>query len=515
MTNLDILTEARQQLTADFKNALDNKDTNLLAKAMQTYTESVVADFADAAAEYKQTKDKSVLAARGIRTLTSVEQEFFDGFAKAASSDNPKQALAGIDKTIPQTIIDTVIADIENAHPLLAAMEIINTYGSTKWIIARDTKQLAQWGKITSAILKELSGEIDEIDIGSKKLTAFIPVPQDLIKLGAAYIDAYIRKVLADALACGKEYGAIKGTGKDEPIGMNRNLDESSSTPGVYAEKEAVKLSSFDPVEYMDKVSLLAEKPKATGEEEGRPRTVNKVALICNSVDYLTKIVPATTIRGANGKYEYNVFPFPTEVFPSEMCDKGEAYLGLMEGDKIKYVLFLSTGQSGNLDYSDDYQFLEDNRVYAIKLLGDGRPYDNNCFIKLDISELEPAQLKVTVTDILSPIATIETDATLLGAKLNKSTVAADDTATVSVISTEFNVLPGTAPTLSYQWQVRAKTGTQYTNLDSSYTGYNTANLTVKAADAEKHYRCVVTASGTATGTAKTPECTVEAAQEG
>ena len=83
------------------------------------------------------------LAARGIRTLTSAEQTFYDGFIGAASSDNPKQALTGVDKTIPQTIIDTVIADIENAHPLLAALDIVNTYGSTKWIMAIDKKQLS------------------------------------------------------------------------------------------------------------------------------------------------------------------------------------------------------------------------------------------------------------------------------------------------------------------------------------------------------------------------------------
>lgn len=511
MKNKDTNKTALQIFQQDMKAATKEKDWNKVAQALQKYSESLVSDLTDAASEFKQNGDKNVLAARGVRTLTSAEQKFYDNFIEAASSNNPQQALAGVEKTIPQTIIDTVISDIQNAHPLLAALDIVNTYGSTKWILAKDKRQLAKWGKLTSAILEELSGEIDEIDIGSKKLTAFLPIPKDLIKLGAEYVDAYVRKILADALACGEEYGAIKGSGKDEPIGMDKDLD-GNVVLGVYSEKEAVKLTSFDPIEYMSVISLLAEKPKADGETEGRSRAVNKVALICNSVDYLTKIVPATTIRGANGKYEYNVFPFPTVVFPSEMCNKGEAYLGLMEGDKIKYVLFLSTGQSGNIEYSDEYQFLEDNRVYATKLLGEGRPYDNNCFVKLDISELEPAQLKVTVTDILSPVATIEADATLLGAKLNKSTVAADDTATVSVISTEFNVLPGTAPTLSYQWQVRAKTGTQYTNLDSSYTGYNTANLTVKAADAEKHYRCVVTASGSATGTAETPECTVEAA---
>lgn len=514
MKNKDTNKTALQVFNENFKAAMEAKDFDKVGEAFQAYSDSVVAELADAASEYKQTADKSVLAARGVRTLTSAEQKFYGDFIEVASSDNPKQALTGIDKTIPQTIIDTVIADIENAHPLLAALDIVNTYGSTKWIMAVDKKQLAQWGQITSAISKELTGKIEAVEIGSDKLTAFIPVPKDLLKLGAAYVDAYVRRILSDAAACGMEYGAVKGTGKDMPIGGNRDLS-GGVVDRVYPEKEAIEVTSLTPAGYMALVALLAEKPKVSGEAKGRPRVVNKVALICNPVDYLTKIIPATTVLATDGTYKNNIFPFPTEVFPTEVCDLGEAYLAVMEGEKIKYVMFLSTGLSGNIEYSDDYQFLDDNRVYAIKLLGTGRPVDNNCFVKLDISNLKPLEVKVAVSSIDNPIATIEADATLLSATLNKSTVAADDTATVSVIKTDFNLLPGTAPTLSYQWQVRAKTGTQYTDLDSSYTGYNTANLTVKAADAEKHYRCKVTASGTATGTVYTPECTVEAAQEG
>ena len=113
---------------------------------------------------------------------------------------------------------------------------------------------------------------------------------------------------------------------------------------------------------------------------------------------------------------------------------------------------------------------------------------------------------------VVGPVSTVETDATIVSATLNKSTVAADDTAKVAVSAVGYNITPATAPTLSYQWQVRAKTGTVWTDLTDAYTGYNTAELTVKAADAEKHYRCKVTASGSATGTIESGECDVEAA---
>ena len=114
---------------------------------------------------------------------------------------------------------------------------------------------------------------------------------------------------------------------------------------------------------------------------------------------------------------------------------------------------------------------------------------------------------------VVGEVATVETPAVLAEATLNKSTVAADDTAQVSVESVGYTpAAPSQAATLTYLWQVRAKTGTVWTDLTSAYTGYNTATLTVKAADAEKHYRCKVTATGSATGTVYSDECDVNAA---
>lgn len=113
-------------------------------------------------------------------------------------------------------------------------------------------------------------------------------------------------------------------------------------------------------------------------------------------------------------------------------------------------------------------------------------------------------------------VANVETTAVLTGAKLNKNTVAADDTAQVGCTTLEYDpAAPATSPSTSYLWQVRAKTGTTWTDLTASYTGYNTATLTVKAADAEKHYRCKVTSTGSAVGTVYSDECDVAAAAAG
>ncbi len=153
-------------------------------------------------------------------------------------------------------------------------------------------------------------------------------------------------------------------------------------------------------------------------------------------------------------------------------------------GAGTKYQIF---GQLG-LDYGPEW--------YHGKITG------------ISTAFVAPEGRKVVVA---GAVQTIEVDATINGASIDKTTVAPADTNTVSVTGATYNVVPGTAPTLAYLWQIRAKNGTTWTDLTSSYTGYNTSTLTIKAADAEKHYRCKVTASGSATGTVYTEECTVNA----
>lgn len=106
-----------------------------------------------------------------------------------------------------------------------------------------------------------------------------------MLDLGPSWLDNYVRIILSEACAGGLELGILKGTGKNQPIGMCKNLD-GSVTQGEYADKTKVKLLSFDPVEYCAIIADLAKKPNEAGY-----RAVPSVAFICNPVDYIAKIV--------------------------------------------------------------------------------------------------------------------------------------------------------------------------------------------------------------------------------
>ena len=121
----------------------------------------------------------------------------------------------------------------------------------------------------------------------------------------------------------------------------------------------------------------------------------------------------------------------------------------------------------------------------------------------------EAPEYSRTVRVVGGPIATVSADAQITSAVLDKTTVAATDDLKVKVASVNYNITPAEDATLAYLWQIRAKTGSTWTDLTSTYTGYNTNELTLKAADAGKHFRCKVTATGTATGIVYSNECTM------
>lgn len=133
----------------------------------------------------------------------------------------------------------------------------------------------------------------------------------------------------------------------------------------------------------------------------GRTRKFGSVLMIVNQVDYLTKIMPATTLLNTNGAYVKDVFPFPTEVVISNEVETGKAILCLPN----EYFMAMGGAKEGVIEYSKDFQFLDDATTYKIKTYGNGKCTDNTCSLLLDISGLEEA---VIYTKVKGTVATKE-----------------------------------------------------------------------------------------------------------
>ncbi len=384
MKSKDLIQEEKTKFWQRFKEGLESKDEKVMQEAFSGYADYVQSSLLQTAQEISCNADSVILASRGIRQLTNAEQEYYSGLVECFKAVDVQQALTNFDKSIPQTVIDTVMEDIKKNHELFNYIDLKNTNGAVRWLYNTGKSKMAVWGKITTAITEELSGSINTVDLLVNKLTAFIPVPKDLLDLGAGYIDAYVREILVEASASGFEHGILKGDGNGKPIGAVKNLN-GAVVSGAYPDKTKVKVTSFEVGEYSKLVSQLAEK------ENGDYRAISEVLLIVNPFDYYNLIVPATTVLATDGSYKGNIFPIPTKVIQSTVLSKGEAVMGI---DKA-YMLCVTSGTSGKIEYSDQYQFLEDNRVYTTKLYAEGRPKDNNAFLYLDISKVKPAEIKV------------------------------------------------------------------------------------------------------------------------
>lgn len=333
--------------------------------------------------------DEKILAQRGFRQLTQKEKNYYEKLIEAGKSKNPKQAMTDLItiEAMPETIIEDVYRELTTEHPLLARINFQNVKYLTRWILNDHTVQTAAWGEINSEITQQIESSFKTVEITQCKLTAFAVIEKDMLDLGPVFLDNYIRTFLKEALYCALEKGILSGTGLNMPIGLDRDIHKgvAFSTETGYPEKEAVKVTSFLPEEYGNVLAKLAV------AESGRMRRFDEVTLVCNQVDYLTKVMPATTVLTAAGTYSRNLFPFPTNVVRSNELVTGKAIVFLPE----EYFMGVGTTKDGTIEYSDEFKFLEDKRTFKIKMHAMGKAFDNTVAVVLDITELDPAYITV------------------------------------------------------------------------------------------------------------------------
>ena len=380
MKSLDLIKQEKVIIMQKMNQAMKDNDEEAFAQAFTEFTENIQEAVMMEAKGLIQAADSTVLAGRGVRALTSEENKYYEAVIEAMKSGNPKQTLTSVTVAFPKTVIDAVFEDLVNEHPLLDEIDFVNTSGLVEYLINTGSAPLATWKALTAAIAQELTRGFEKIDLAHKKLSAFIPVAKAMLDLGPAWLDRFTRAILGEALANGLEDGIIDGDGLLEPVGMTKDLSAAVDPTTGYAAKTKIPVADFGADNYGGLVSQLAVGPN------GIIRKIKEVLLIVNPVDYLTKIMPATS-QLINGVWVRDIFPFPTKVIQSTKVTAGSAIMGIGK----KYFMGIGTAKGGKIEYSDEYHFLfEDERVYLIKLYGTGRPVDNKAFLYLDISNIKP-----------------------------------------------------------------------------------------------------------------------------
>lgn len=389
MKNNDTPT-TREEIRAAMQKALKEDDKRGFSDAFDQMLlciqQEVKGEYDQSLNDLRQELDSRILTARGVRQLTTEERDYYQKLAQAMQSGDPRQAVNNMDVVMPKTVINSVFDDLSTNHPLLSKIGFTATSGAVEIIMNENGYQEAVWGALTDDIVKEATSGFKKVRTDLLKTSAFLPVCKAMLDMGPEWLDRYVREVLYETLANGMETGIVSGDGKDQPIGMIRQVGEGVTvTGGRYPKKVKISITTLSAETIGNLLSIISVDPN------GKTRKISNVIFVVNPVDYFRTVMPATTIMGPDGTYRNDVMPYPMDIIQSPAVDIGEAVMGIA----YRYFGAAGTAKEGRIEYSDHYHFLEDERVYLIKAYANGMPMDNNAFLLLDISGLKPATWKV------------------------------------------------------------------------------------------------------------------------
>ena len=311
----------------------------------------------------KAESNKEYAKTLGLRTLNKEEKEFFE-----ALKNDPRQAVTGNQVDIlPSTFIDVTLEDIKKESKLLNYINFAPA-NVKKWITASKTGAYS-WGGLTDNIKGELTASFAVLDMEVCKLTVYLILPKAIRDLALPFVEKYCREILKEQLNDGLEYGALQGTGKNEPIGMYKQIAKTN-VDGTHQDKTVdATLTSFKP-------KALAPAKKYLTKNGNR--TIDKLVLVCHPNDEADYVAPA--IYDAEGRMVSSYKNL--DVVPCSNNPQGKALLLMPK----KYTMGL-TGL-GFKDY-DQTMALDDADVIIGKGYANGRASDDNVAFVFDVTKLE------------------------------------------------------------------------------------------------------------------------------
>lgn len=374
--NLDkpVVENKDGQITA-MQTAFENGDSKAVAESIVNSFESNLLHFQtmmndtvkEARRSQEENWDAQVLASRGVRVLTTEEKKFYNAAIEAQSFDE-------VHKLMPPTVFERVFEDLEKEHPLLSLVNFQTTGATTSWVLRNPGSPAAFWGDVTAAIQEILDEGFKTVEQGMYKLSGFLVVSKAMFELGPEWLDRYVRTFMQEIVAEELENAIVTGDGNKKPIGMTRDL-EGSVVGGVYPEKAKVALNDLTPATIGAKILGPTTK--------GGTRRYTGVTLIVNPLDYATKFFAIGAKQRDDGTWSYDNFAVPgLTVVQSPAVPQNTAIAGLPKD----YFMGVATKQT--LETTDVLRMVEDQRLYLIRQLANGRPLDADSFTVFDITGL-------------------------------------------------------------------------------------------------------------------------------
>lgn len=326
--------------------------------------------------ELKNETDARVLAARGIYQLTADETKFYNEVAKTGGLET--------DVIWPETILERVFEDLQKDRPLLKLINFMPSTAKTKIIRSR-RKGKAVFGPIHKDVEGQLDAEFDAVEFTQLALTAFFLISNDTLDLGPQWVDRFVRLCLTEALAEAWEENVIAGDGDNKPIGLLRDPDTVGFTEkvskGTLTFKDAPTMVSelAGVLKGLSTYTRKIGKNDKTGEKVTR-KVDGKVYLIVNPANYYD-IVARVTTQNASGAFVTNL-PFIPQANIIESTYVPENKLIAFVGGQYD----ATNSRAEKLYVYKETFAMRRATLYAVDMVGNGRPTDNDAAHVYDIA---------------------------------------------------------------------------------------------------------------------------------
>jgi len=366
-----------QAATQEMYDSLGTNDEEQQKEAFENYSvtlaESMKNSMKKEVSQFENGRmDDDIMAKRANRfNLTSGEKKFFNEAVE-------KQTVEGLDEVFPKTIIETIMDDLSEEHPVLSAIDTRYTEAAIKYIYSDHAEATAFWSEIPADIRQILIGSFKSLDMNVAKLSGFIALPKGYFELGPNWLAQYVTTFLREVMSATLEDAVVNGDGDLKPIGMMRKL--SGAVDGVYPEKDTTAITELTPQALGGARALLAQEEMLNGQ----------ISFVVNPVTYETKISPNLFFQNqVNGSWTKLPLPNGEQVVQSYAVPEGRAVLGNLNN----YLLAVA----GDVDIQEYDQTLaiEDMDLFIAKMFSNGLAKNPNAFVVLDVSGIEG----VTVPD--------------------------------------------------------------------------------------------------------------------
>ena len=347
------------QARDNFLNAVQNNEPE--EKQSELYGD-MVNQIAEEAKRQARQETESVIATNPAEAKMSARERKF--FNEIDTNVGYKE-----DTLLPQETFDRIFEDLTTEHPLLSKIGLRNA-GLRMKFLKSETEGVAVWGKIFGEIKGQLDAAFSEEETIQNKLTAFVVIPKDLQDYNVSFIEEFVRTQINEAFAVALEAAFVSGDGDDKPIGLNRDINNGSTSGSTttYPEKDTEgELTFADPDQTVNELTDVYKFHSV--KENGHPLAVEgRVSMIVNPSD-LWNVKKQYTSLNAQGTY-VTALPYNLDIVESVAQETGKVTTFVQN----RYDAFLGGGMT--IRKYDQTLAIEDMDLYTAKQMAYGKAKD-------------------------------------------------------------------------------------------------------------------------------------------